>query len=46
MVSSQSIEDAETMFRSEGDFPSRGTHEDNLMWIYKNIDLPPPMFLS
>ncbi len=46
VVSTRSIEDAELMFRSEGESPSRGTHEDNIMWIYENLNLPPPMFFS
>ena len=37
-------ESAETIFRSEGKYPSRGHFEDNLKWIYRKLKSPMPMF--
>jgi len=45
-VITSSPNDAEVLFRSEGDLPSRGLHESNIMWIYRKINFPPPMFFS
>ena len=36
----------ETVFRAEGKLPSRGYFEDNIMWLYKKLETPPPMFFS
>ena len=36
----------ETVFRAEGKYPSRGYFEDNMMWLYKKLGAPPPMFFS
>ena len=37
-------EAAATLLRAEGKYPSRGYHEENMMWIYKDINKPYPMF--
>ena len=36
--------DAEIVLRSEGKYPSRGSFEDNMNWIYKKFKSPVPMF--
>ena len=36
-------EAAATLFRAEGKYPSRGHFEENMMWIYRNINKPYPM---
>ena len=35
-----------TVMRTEGSLPSRGPHEDNVMWIYRNINKPFPLFFA
>jgi len=40
LVLTSSPKDAEVMFRSEGDLPSRGSYESNMMWIYRKINFP------
>ena len=37
-------EAAATLLRAEGKCPSRGYFEENMMWIYRNINKPYPMF--
>jgi hypothetical protein len=37
-------EAASTLLRAEGKYPSRGYFEENMMWIYRNINKPYPMF--
>ena len=37
-------EAAVTLLRAEGKYPSRGYFEENMMWIYRNINKPYPMF--
>ena len=37
-------EAAATLLRAEGKYPSRGYFEENMMWIYRNINKPYPMF--
>ena len=46
MVVASSPEDAEKIFRAEGKYPSRGSFENNVMWIYDSINSPPAMFLT
>ena len=36
-------EAAATLLRTEGKYPSRGHFEENMMWIYRNINKPYPM---
>lgn len=37
-------EAAATLLHAEGKYPSRGYFEENMMWIYRNIKKPYPMF--
>jgi len=46
LVSIQSPDELEKLLRAEGEYPSRGGHEDNIMWIYNKLNLPPPLVLS
>ena len=46
MVVTSSPEAAEFVFRAEGKYPSRGSFEDNMMWVYDKLKLPPTMFFS
>ena len=34
---------AAKMFRAEGKYPVRGAGEENMAWIYKNINVPATM---
>ncbi len=45
-VVTSSPEDAERVFRAEGQYPSRGTFESSMMWIYDSIDHPQSMIFS
>ena len=42
-VCTSSPVDAETVFRSEGKYPTRGAFEDNLAWVYKKMNTPTTM---
>ena len=46
LVMVASPEAFETVFRAEGKYPSRGYFEDNMMWLFKKLETPPPMFFS
>ena len=46
MVFVASPEAVETVFRAEGKYPSRGPFEDNMMWLFNKLEIPPPMFFS
>ena len=46
MVVVSGAEAVSTVMRAEGKYPSRGIHEDNVMWIYRKINKPYPMFFA
>ena len=46
MVSIRSPDEIEKLLRAEGEYPSRGPYEANVMWIYNKLNLPPPLVLS
>ena len=46
MVVTSSPQAAEFVFRAEGKYPSRGGFEDNMLWLYDKLKLPPTMFFS
>lgn len=46
MVYISTPDEVEKLLRAEGEYPSRGSHEGNIMWIYNKLKLPPPMVLS
>ena len=45
MVSIRSPHEVEKLLRAEGEYPSRGSYEVNIMWIYDKLNLPPPLVL-